>query len=411
MSSASVSVQKRQIEDAQSPIFSNVKSGLYGLWVLALFWNMVTWPVLLAARELLLERYLQGEWGVLFVLLAPLIGAIVLCKALWRWLHWRKFGATPLFLNPFPGSIGGHVAGKVRLPETAPTNVRYDVSLVCVYTYETRAVDNKVSQAERMLWQNSAPGELRRGIDGLDVLFCFDVPEGLTRSEAIAGNYHHWRLHLHAECDGDDLDRLFDIPVHPTCMATTLDLSKGRMPAAAKVHKKLMGQMRAETVPGLLHMYFPRGRQRWLGTGLILGGGALLISSFFFLKVAGESMLGLPITFTGLIMLFISVPIILFGIYVPAQSLDVRVARDAIAIKRALFGVSVYQKRVAISQVHSVVLIRYRGSSFIPWRRHSFKVIANIAGGGNLLLAEELNGQDVAEEALRFIRANGNLVV
>ena len=397
------------------PILSDAKSGLYGIWVFTLFWNVVSWPILVAARGPLIDQFQRGDWIPLIALLFPVVGIICFAFAVKRLMAWRRFGETPLLLNPFPGSIGGHVAGTICLPGSIPKNIRYDVSLVCVYTYETRDSDNKHSSAERMIWQHSQAAHLRRGVnrgmDSMNLLFRFDVPEGLPRSESKSGNYHHWRIHVHAEMEGVDLDRSFDIPVHPTSEQTTLGLKQNIRQKSNQYLEQLTSIMRVEVGPDILHMVFPSGRRKLFG-GLMTGAGVLLLAlGYFMLRLGGQEQGEFVLTFAGLIGLLISAPVILFGLYVPCNALDVKVEKDAITVKRAVFGIALYRKKVAMSQLKQIALEEGMRSQVNGRYTVVYRVVALGHNGEKLVLAEGLKGKPLAEEALHFIRANGNLVV
>jgi len=393
------------------PILSNAKSGMYCIWIFTLFWNAVSLPVLFAGRGELVSRFEDGGWMVLLALLFPLVGVVALALAIRKTFEWRRFGTTPLFLDPFPGSIGGQVGGHIRLPEGVSTHSRYDVSLVCVYTYETRDADNKRRSAERMIWQNSQVGNLRRGMSGMDLRFCFDVPEGLPRSENSASNYHHWRLHVHAEMEGVDLERSFDIPVHPTNEQASLNIKQDHRKNTNDRLEQLTGLMKVEVLPGLLHLRFPSGRRKLLGATLTMFGLLFLVVGFFLLRQGAVDDGGFMLTFMGLIFTLVGLPVVLFGVYTPCNTLDVQVAKDAIAVRRSVLGIGLYRKRLAISQIQKLTL--KEGGRVESGGRHTvyFKVVAEGVNGDNMVLAEGLNSQPLAEEALRFIRANGNLVV
>ncbi|PCJ33371.1 MAG: hypothetical protein COA99_15920 [Moraxellaceae bacterium] len=393
------------------PIFSNTQSKVSGIWEFTLFWNAVCWPVLFATQNQLVAQYQRNDWVLLPILLFPVIGIITLVLAIKAGLAWRRFGATPLFLNPFPGAIGGHVAGKICLPNSVPKDIRYDVSLVCVYTYETRNAQNENSSAERMIWQHSLTGQLRRGMDGMDLLFCFDVPEGLPRSEDLSGNYHHWRLHIHAEMDAEDLDRSFHIPVHPTNQQTTLKVTED-IRGNARHHLELIAElMRVEVSPGLLHLYFPKGRGKLMGAIVGGTGSVLMALGFALLRQGGLERGSFVFTLTGLALVFIGLSALLCGIYTVFNSLNVKLTKNAIGVRRSIFGVSMYNRQLKMTQVKRLVVEEGMFRQVIGKQTVMYKIVAIGRGGEKMVLAEGLIGRELAEETLRFIRANGNLAV
>jgi len=262
-----------------------------------------------------------------------------------------------------------------------------------------------------MIWQHSQAAHLRRGVDSMNLLFRFDVPEGLPRSESKSGNYHHWRIHVHAEMEGVDLDRSFDIPVHPTSEQTTLGLKQNIRQKSNQYLEQLTSIMRVEVGADMLHMVFPQGRRKLLGA-LVAGSGlGLLVFGYFMLRLGGQEQGEFALTFAGLICLLLSVPVILLGLYVPCNALDVEITKGSITVRRAVLGLSLYRKKVAISQLKQVALEEGMRSQVNGRYTVSYRVLALGHNGEKWVLAEGLKGKPLAEEALHFIRANGNLVV
>ena len=94
-------------------IRSGSRTAMWGAWVFAIFWNAISsFMPFLAYREITEN----GNYIVLIMLLFPLVGISLLAWAVRRTLEWRRFGPAPVTLDPFPGSIGGHVGDR---PEPA----------------------------------------------------------------------------------------------------------------------------------------------------------------------------------------------------------------------------------------------------------------------------------------------------
>ena len=411
-----------------APIYSNVKSGLRKAWVITMVSNVVLWLTAVIIWSVWLGK-VEADNGVMYwvrllallvVGLMPAVGFVILMLAIRRTLQWRRFGSTPLYLDPIQGFVGGGVAGLVCLPSSVSVNSRYDVSLVCIYTYETRGPNNEHTSAERMVWQDSQVGKLNQGTDGVNLSFRFNVPSEVPPSENLSGNYHHWRLHLHAAIEGGDLSRSFDIQVLPSAQQppqSTQQLSMKSVQHFIAGHSKahldqLMELMQVKIARGTLTLSYPYGRQKWMGLLFFLLGAGLVMTGFFVLGlfVPGQGN-QLPSTFFGLMLLLMSLLILFWGVCIPSNRLDVRIGEGSIIVLRNIWGVRVYQKKLAISQLQATVVEKkYCGLSGV-FLRPRYNVMAIGLDGQKIVLAEDLTNKSTAERALAFLRENGRLNV
>ena len=87
---------------------SNSKAAMWGGWAFAAFWNLVSAPLPFVVYTEVTEK---NNMPALLGLLFPLVGIGLITWAVKRTLEWRRFGPAPVTLDPFPGSIGGHVGG------------------------------------------------------------------------------------------------------------------------------------------------------------------------------------------------------------------------------------------------------------------------------------------------------------
>ena len=85
---------------------------MWAAWAFAIFWNAISAVTpFIAYREVVSN----DNYIALVALLFPLVGIGLLIWALRRTFEWRRFGPAPVTLDPFPGSIGGHVGGTVDI--------------------------------------------------------------------------------------------------------------------------------------------------------------------------------------------------------------------------------------------------------------------------------------------------------
>jgi len=61
-----------------SAVAAAAPSGLLGIWIFAFFWNVIAFPIAIVVVP---DAVAKGEWAVLFVLLFPIIGVLMLWSA------------------------------------------------------------------------------------------------------------------------------------------------------------------------------------------------------------------------------------------------------------------------------------------------------------------------------------------
>ena len=96
----------------------------------AVIWNALGiplgWMVLKGDEDL----------GVFLAWVLPLFaftGVALLFIAVRDTMRWRRFGGLTIELDPFPGSIGGHVGGSVELPLHPSDTFELRTTLSCVH--------------------------------------------------------------------------------------------------------------------------------------------------------------------------------------------------------------------------------------------------------------------------------------
>jgi hypothetical protein len=314
----------------------------YSHWVLggfALFWNLVSFPLLFQLEEILPKIRQEPVMALVFIF--PLIG-VGLIVAAWRsFRQWRRFGPTPLVLDPYPGASGGHVGGAIDTRIAFTAGQRFDVSLCCIYSYVSGSGKNR-SRSERIKWQADGVCHSERTGPGTRLSFRFDVPGGLPVSDVgKSGDYYLWRVSIACELDGPDFNRRYDIPVFDTGMSSTI--TEGTESHAATVDAAMEGvESIAEisALPGGIEAFFPSMQRPAQGIGgLVFGlvfagagaaagsGGAPLIFPLIFIPVGGL--------------------IAAWGVFYLGKSLRVSVTADGVRTRRFLFGYPLSTRRLA----------------------------------------------------------------
>ena len=381
-------------------IRSSSKLAMWAAWGFAAFWNLISsFLPFIAYREVVHNQ----NYPALLALLFPAVGIGLLAWAVRRTFEWRRFGAAPVTLDPYPGAIGGHVGGTIDLNLPYDSNAVFKLTLTNVYSYESGSGDDR-SQREKAKWQDSSVAYAEAGGRGTRLVFRFDVPQGLAESDAqkAGDNYHLWRLSLNADLPGVDLDRDYEIPVYATG-ATSAQLSDRSVAHAqdqmSGISEQIVRNMvrigfgpsgKSLTYPMFRHLRFGVGG---LFFGLVFGGiGAFLIM--------GE---GRPVF--GGVFFGVGALIGLGSLYMTLNSLEVSQAGASIHSVRRLLGIPIStrtMRRQAFTGFEKDSSMQSgSGNKHVMY----YSVYALDDAGNKLTVGEGFRGAGEAEAAMRVIAA------
>jgi hypothetical protein len=190
------------------------------LWVIAIFCNAVSWPVLLVLpKELRNENYV-----VLVAAIFPVAGVILIGGAILRTIRAMRFQHSVLVLDHVPVPPGGTLRGHVEVSYEPLAEAR---SIIVRLTAVNRVRSGK-SAIESIVFQEEseiARGSVSRMPNGVSIPIAFDVPHDVAESRTEGNSQLHWRLTVDAEVPGVDYGASFDVPVFGT-------------PSPAEVHRE-----------------------------------------------------------------------------------------------------------------------------------------------------------------------------
>ncbi len=376
---------------------SDSKSSMWSAWMFAALWNLVSGflPFMIYEEVTRRENYIA-----LIGLLFPLIGIGLLVWAIRRTLEWRRFGPTPVSLDPFPGSIGGHVGGTIetRLPYDA--SHRFFLTLTSIRSFVSGSGKNR-SRRENVLWQHEVLAHTELGAQGTRVMFRFDVPDGLRESEAAPkkDSYNLWRLNLRAEMPGTDLDRNFEIPVYATGKESR-HLSQRSVDAAEAEGSEAFDAAVRDGVrlsfDGVRkRLVYPMGRNFLSHLAGFVITGAFAAAGAYLVIEEGATFFGS--IFGGFGALFAVV-----ALYMMFRSLDVRAEGNTITSIRRWLGIPVRIRRMQRSDFYrfekETNTQTQNGNNV---RYYSVRAIDNNAN--EMVLGEGFRGEAGADAAIRFL--------
>lgn len=380
-----------------SVIQSSAKTGLYFAWGFTLMWNLISIPVAFFIPDI----WRETGASALFVLLFPAIGLGLLVWAVKATLEWRRFGATPLAMDPFPGAIGGDVGGEIRINIPYQASAAFEVTLSCINSYVTGSGKNR-SRSEKVVWQDKGYAEAQAEMRGTRLQFRFEVPDGLPGSEASSDNYHLWRLNLHGDLPGVDLERSFELPAYP-------GLEKSRHITALSTQYQPPGIVETGVAALLplaqsgnrVDIHYPVLRKPLGALATLLFGGIFSgVGAFLWKQAALE---GFPLNLMGGVFSVIGWLAVLGGLYALSNSLHVQFDGHALTAVRRILGMPVSSKSVSYTQIRSIEA-KQSGSSQTGNTHHiNYQVIAKTASG-DIVLTEGLDAQSKTERVVEYFK-------
>ena len=400
-------------EDAQ--IHSDALKGVVFFWGFAIVWNAISFPLL---GSTIPDEVRSGNYPALIALVFPLVGLILLGLALKRTLEYRRYGRVWLHMDPYPGSIGGHVGGVLQVKKLdhrhAVEAETLSVKLECVHSYVSGSGKNR-SRRESIEWAQSGKPAISRSMEGVSLSFRFDVPDGLPQADVEqSGNYYFWRLSVEAEVPGTDLSRSYNIPVFATAETSrnvAHDISAGveadRKKKAEATAMAIAGgnfdieglsrALRLRQEGNRIEMKFPMFRNKVLTLFAAIFAGGFGFASYSMFDIFSDG--GIFGIFIGIFSLpFVAVALLssVAMIYLLFNNLRVRIGPGEIEVLRRLLFIPVYSRRLRREEL-SHLSIRSSGSTGqgVEKIKH-FKIHAFDRKGDRVTIAEDIDGEDVA---------------
>ncbi|MDH3441579.1 MAG: DUF3592 domain-containing protein [Gammaproteobacteria bacterium] len=379
-------------------IRSASKSTMWFSWGFAALWNLISAPLPFVVYTEVAENH---NTIALVGLLFPVVGIGLLWWAIARTMEWRRFGPAPVNLDPFPGSIGGHVGGTFDVNLPYDPSARFSVTLTSLHSYVSGSGDNR-SRKETAKWQDVQVAHAASAAGGTRLSFRFDVPEGLNESDADHSDdaYDLWRLNLKADLPGTDIDRDYEIPVYATAQQSRR-LSSFSIEAAESDQREIdMADVRSlftmeQGVNGKT-MVYPMFRHSYNGiVGFLIG--SVFTGAGWFLAFREDHW------FMGGIFGFVGSLIALFGLYYLFNSLEVTANGGRVRSVRRILGIPV--KR---SEMRRADFVRFRREVSLSTQSGSkhvmyYKLLGVGSSGQELVVGEGFKGTGQADAAEEFI--------
>ena len=377
-------------------IRSSSRAAMWGAWFFAAIWNLISAPLPFVLVEEVTEKQ---NYLALIGLLFPLVGIGLLVWAVRRTREWTTFGPAPVTLDPFPGSIGGHVGGTIDLKLPYNANNEFTVTLTNLHSYESGSGKNR-SQREKAIWQKKLVAHAETGAKGTRLTFRFDVPAGEKESDTEKDDsYHLWRLNLHAELAGTNVDRDYEIPVYATAtrsrFLSNIAVDKSEQKQKAADERAVREVVNLQAIGNEKRLFFPMGRHLGSALGGFLVGTIFAAAGWFLIAKEGQGLFGS--VFGG-----IGGLVALACLYMMTNSLEVRYVNQEVRTIRRLLGIPVGRKRM-----HANAFERFdKDSSFKTQSGNKHVIYYTVAAvdrqGNKVVLGEGFKGENEADAAIEL---------
>jgi hypothetical protein len=202
---------RHRIEWSTGRIQSDQNSAARGAVILAVMWNVCSWPMVFAVPE----KLQAGEYGGLLLLLFPALGLGLVYWAIVSLARARRFGNTWLELDTFPARPGEHLRGRVFAPAALGEAAEVRLTICCEKNVKVSGDKGTTTRSET-LWEQEASAPVVQGqsSSGDSLLkIDFPIPRDLPDSSQDRNEWFAWRLTALAELAGADFEAKFEVPV------------------------------------------------------------------------------------------------------------------------------------------------------------------------------------------------------
>ena len=297
----------------------------------------------------------------------------------------------------------------MRLPAGAGTTAEYTATLMCVHSYVRRA-GNRRKRKEKLIWQTSGPATAREHGGGVELEFRFDVPPELPESSERSNDYHCWKLVVDSDHEPISYSRTFEIPVFATAeqakLVQTDSEALGRTRASATVEEALTDpavarKMRRKRGLSLdvradwIRLYFHRGRQKAIAITLLVVGGP-------FMAVFWIPDPGLAAVFLRYVFGIAGAAMVAGALYIPLNTLDVRVNRKQISRIRSWCGLVLKRQSISPGELREITIEEGTSSSDQNKKTTYYRLVGK-GDFGEFRFAESIDDRALLEALQRKI--------
>lgn len=388
--------EARQLYEHNEGINSDQK---IGRWIVAAFGGVFF--VIGGGLSLIVlpDAIREEEYAALFILLFVLVGVGIIYHAFKLNRAYRRFGPTPLFLDPSLPGVGGQLGGRfsinaLDIGHKTGSAPQLRARLIC-----TRKSKSGKSTYKSAKWQEEAPVYLRQTAKGIDASFLFDIPHSCTPSkEWRQGSSIEWNVTVEGEFGTSGIDKFernWGIVVEDSAAQASNVLSipqnfidTAKKKTAERITTSALNQVPVTEDTQYINVHSKAGRD--LG-GKIVG---VLFGAIF----AGTGIFTITQNWwPGYIFVLVGGVIVLFSLYILGKSIEVKIDKNlrVLYTRESWFGL-VYVNRQGDVIYADQFKINHTSSSSTNSRTTEHYAVDFKSNGETIRIADGIDGKKQA---------------
>ncbi len=346
----------------------------------------------------------SNNYGVLLVLIFPLTGAGILHHAYKIHRDYRKFGPTPLYLNPNIPGVGGQLGGwfsiyttpaqrrSTRLTENFSRN-NLTARLIC-----TRKTYGKNNTNSKIIWQAEQPVFIEHTGYGNKGTFIFQLPDhALASSDSKPGYRIDWMMTVEGQLNGLGYflrDWLVTVEDNTDELSTTLSIPDSFLQQARHTQAQQELQSASSQIPLVenshsIQIHSRAGRYVKSVLSGILFGSIFMGSGIFTVSQNW---------WPGYLFVLIGSLISLTCLYKLGKSIVTTIEKDSLSVYTCtrLYGIAISKKSSTLIDEDQIDL-KKTSSSQTARKRTEYYDLRIEHGDEAITLATAIKGRDAAD--------------
>lgn len=393
-------------------IVSSARNSFHWLLFFAVAWNLFSFPIAwFAIGDIYPGMDVDHLDPVLFVLIFPLVGLLLLPPLIKSYRQWKAFGVIPLTLDPYPGGIGSEVGGFLDINHMGWRRKSEFVVTVSCIQHRISGSGKNTSHHQDIIWQKQADCEYDTTAGGIRLKFLAQIDESLPESESVRSNrYHRWVVRVTGTNPETrvKLAREYDIPVfrqEQPVRSRIRVLQKTQKLDRESISNK---QIVIDDDLHQLTFYYPASRRSGAGAVLLFIALAFGIPALFlghntwegFHEQSSFSLFMMGVTgIMTLIFAAISLSLFLYSLHLVSHTLRVFFLAEGIrVISRSILRRSdntiPYSEITALRKRNTMRSGQGAGATLY------YEIYAQLTDGGKLVLGNGIKGQPLADSLL-----------
>jgi hypothetical protein len=376
-------------------IHSQSKSKLTVSIIFALFWNLISTPILF----IIPGELHKGNKPVLIVLLFPFVGIMLAIWAIRNLLQWLKFGYSTFVMETRPGVIGGPLKGKIHTKVNIKPENGFHLILSCINRVTTGSGKHRDTK-EHVRWQDTCDiaheiYEYDPSRSVIPVLFHIPIDNPETNDDS-PNNKTFWRLEISAKVPGVDYAASFEVPVFKTPESSkdfVLDkssIASYQMPFDSEAAFKTEGIRVEPSITGGRCYIFPAARNKGATFSLFVFLLIMTGSMIFLFKFKAPLIFPIVFGFFEILLIWFFLDMLLFRS-------RLEVCHKNLSIEKGIF--SIKKNQLDFSDIDRLEI--KSGMTCGDKLYYNLNVITK--SGKKHLIANNLSSRNIAEFLIREI--------